>query len=126
MRFIPRLWRQGPANEPGDEESSTPDPRGIERFRAVIYQLNFKRALRLATRIRNDEMGVAPSRFRRGPQTLETSCEFVFPPLHGAFNVLLPIKFQDGVQWILKVPFNGTPDGWDAESATALESEVIQ
>ncbi|KAL8906896.1 MAG: hypothetical protein Q9207_001751 [Kuettlingeria erythrocarpa] len=123
MRFIPRLWRQGSANKLGDEESSTPAARGIERFRAVIYQLNFKRALRLATRIRNDEMGVAPSRFRRGPQTLQTSCEFVFPPLHGAFNVLLPIKFQDGVQWILKVPFNGTRDRWDAESATALESE---
>lgn len=106
--------------------SDVQDVHPLAKFMAIIYQLDFKEMRRLATRLRIQEEGVARTKLRRGLQRRKWSCKPVNPPLHGSFNVLFPIRFRDGTQWILKVPANGTPHQWDEQSASAMTSEVCQ
>jgi hypothetical protein len=47
------------------------------------------------------------------------------PILFGSYHALFPIRFQDGVRWILKVPMVGTRDHFDSSSAAALRSEAL-
>lgn len=61
---------------------------------------------------------------RRGRQGKIRSV-VVGSPIFGSFHVLFPLKFDDRVKWILKVPANGTPKFFDKVSARALRSEAM-
>jgi hypothetical protein len=47
------------------------------------------------------------------------------PILFGSYHAIFPIKFQDEVRWILKVPAVGTRHHFDSSSAAALRSEAL-
>ncbi|KAH8691003.1 kinase-like domain-containing protein [Phaeosphaeriaceae sp. PMI808] len=47
------------------------------------------------------------------------------PLIFGSYHAIFPIKFQDEVRWILKVPAVGTRDHFDSSSAAALRSEAL-
>ena len=51
-------------------------------------------------------------------------CNVVIPPYHGSYNLEFKVLFQDGVEWLLKVPANGYSDAFDFLAANALESEA--
>ncbi|KAL2008156.1 hypothetical protein VTN00DRAFT_8138 [Thermoascus crustaceus] len=46
-------------------------------------------------------------------------------PLFGSYHVLFPVRFSNGVRWLLKVPSNGTRDRFDESAARALRSEAL-
>ncbi|EFW14640.1 hypothetical protein D8B26_007012 [Coccidioides posadasii str. Silveira] len=45
--------------------------------------------------------------------------------LFGSYHALFPIRFQDGLRWILKIPACGTPEQFTASAASALQSEAL-
>ncbi|KAI4114291.1 MAG: hypothetical protein LQ345_004909 [Seirophora villosa] len=90
-----------------------------------MEQVDLKQASRLAARIRTQNAKLSGTGTVRRLQMLRFSCKVVMSPLYGSFNILLPIRFRDRVQWLLKLPGNGTYDQWDEQSARALTSEVM-
>ncbi|KAL9029920.1 MAG: hypothetical protein Q9196_001893 [Gyalolechia fulgens] len=98
---------------------------GIDKFQSVVEQVNFTEATRLATRLRIQEAKNSRPTTLGRLQTLRLSCKVVLTPLYGSHNILFPIRFRDGVQWLLKLPFNGSHNRWDQQSAAALTSEVL-
>ncbi|KAE8149471.1 kinase-like domain-containing protein [Aspergillus avenaceus] len=46
-------------------------------------------------------------------------------PISGSYHVLYPVKFNDGVSWLLKVPANGTRNRFQDSDARALRSEAL-
>ncbi|KAL8959575.1 MAG: hypothetical protein Q9193_003588 [Seirophora villosa] len=90
-----------------------------------MEQVDLKQASRLAARIRTQNAGFSGTGTVRRLQMLRFSCKVVMSPLYGSFNILLPIRFRDRVQWLLKLPGNGIYDQWDEQSARALTSEVM-
>ncbi len=100
----------------------------MHKFKAVLAQAKIKRAARLATRIRSQGTKYAhsDSGALRRLHRLRFSCKVMLTAAHhGSYNVLFTIRFLDGVQWLLKIPANGTFDTWDEDSAQALTSEVL-
>lgn len=49
----------------------------------------------------------------------------VEPLVFGSYHALFPIRFQDGLRWILKIPACGTQEEFNASAAAALRSEVF-
>ncbi|KAM5454938.1 hypothetical protein McanCB56680_003614 [Microsporum canis] len=47
------------------------------------------------------------------------------PPLFGSYHALFPIRFQDGLRWILKIPACGTSEHFNASASSALQSEAL-
>ncbi|KAL8777740.1 MAG: hypothetical protein Q9213_007732 [Squamulea squamosa] len=94
------------------------------KFEGVLAHVNLKQAPKMAARIRIREKGLERSPKIISFLYLHLSCKIVTPALRGSYNILFPIKFRDGAQWLLKVPANGY-DGWDEQSARALLSEVL-
>ncbi|KAL8735027.1 MAG: hypothetical protein Q9166_001152 [cf. Caloplaca sp. 2 TL-2023] len=96
----------------------------MNRFAGVLAKLDSKRIPRLATQVRSRERTKFRSSVVRTLRSLRLSCKVLSPPLSGSYNILFPIQFRDGVQWLLKIPTNGGA-GWDEQSARALTSEVL-
>lgn len=46
-------------------------------------------------------------------------------PLFGSYHALFPIRFHDGLQWILKIPACGTPEHFNESASAALRSETL-
>ncbi|KAI4086403.1 MAG: hypothetical protein LQ344_007573 [Seirophora lacunosa] len=136
-RSLPKTSRKigVPPADPGDESlhacSDHTDTQTIRttssysRFQGVMEQVDLKQASRLAARIRTQNAKLSGTGTVRRLQMLRFSCKVVMSPLYGSFNILLPIRFRDRVQWLLKLPSNGTYDQWDEQSARALTSEVM-
>lgn len=44
--------------------------------------------------------------------------------IYGSYHAILPLTFDDGAQWAIKIPVNGTEEGWNDMSSSALTSEA--
>ncbi|KAL8649349.1 MAG: hypothetical protein Q9210_004458 [Variospora velana] len=97
----------------------------LHTFKAAIVQAEIKKAAQLATCIRTQDAKLAESRALRHLQKLRFSSKVIMSPLHGSYNILFPIQFRDRVQWLLKIPANGSNDQWDEASAEAHTSEAM-
>ncbi|KAL8898807.1 MAG: hypothetical protein Q9207_006520 [Kuettlingeria erythrocarpa] len=125
---VPKVQRSYASSNTNAETQGAGASDEMHKFKAVLAQAKIKRAARLATRIRwqgtkhaQSDPG-APRRLHR----LRFSCKVMLAAAHhGSYNVLFTIRFLDGVQWLLKIPANGTFDAWDEDSAEALTSEVL-
>lgn len=95
-------------------------------FDEVLAHINLEAVPQLATETRMRMQGAKTLRsaiiqvFRN----VDLSCEIESQYMAGSFNILIPINFRDGVQWLLKVPANGGPR-WNEQSSRALASEVF-
>ena len=58
-------------------------------------------------------------------QTDNFECELGESVMYGSYNILFPIIFKDGVQWLFKVPATGHPGAWNSSAARALRSEAL-
>ncbi|KAF3000955.1 hypothetical protein E8E13_009115 [Curvularia kusanoi] len=47
------------------------------------------------------------------------------PIIFGSYHAVFPVKFEDGVRWVLKVSAVGTRDQFGSSSAAALKSEAL-
>ncbi|KAL8770459.1 MAG: hypothetical protein Q9209_003885 [Squamulea sp. 1 TL-2023] len=99
-------------------------PHGSNRFADVLNQVEVKSITKLATQVRIRKIKSMRSSTFTFLRPLRLSCKVLSPPLSGSYNILFPIRFKDGLEWLLKVPANGC-DGWDEQSARALTSEVL-
>ena len=106
-----------------DHSCECPDLEGA-KFADVLAQINFKQIPRLATQLRHGEKPVTRSQAFRSRLHIHPWCKVVAPAMQGSYNILFPIHFRDGVQWLLKIPANGG-NRWDEQSARALISEVM-
>ncbi|KAL8829409.1 MAG: hypothetical protein Q9170_006184 [Blastenia crenularia] len=95
-----------------------------DKFSAVLKQIDFQRIPQLATDARMQGAKISRSSVRRRFQNLRLSCKLGSSSLYGSYHVLLPIRFRDGVQWLLKIPANACDDQWDEQAARGLTSEV--
>lgn len=82
-----------------------------------ILNLNFLPTLSALTRKASADF-VEDSKFPIEPVVVE-------PPLFGSYHALFPIRFQDGLRWILKIPACGIPEQFTASAAAALRSEAL-
>ncbi|KAI0992956.1 hypothetical protein K3495_g15228 [Podosphaera aphanis] len=46
-------------------------------------------------------------------------------PIFGGFHALFPIRFADGVKWLLKIPLIGVETQFDESASAALTSEAL-
>lgn len=97
-------------------------------FGAVMANINLDHLASMASTIR--------SRLESTPEGAETKdskitlpnfilCTVSSTPLFGAYHILFPLEFADGVRWILKVPATGYPGGFDSMAVRALNSEAM-
>lgn len=49
----------------------------------------------------------------------------VGPPIFGSYHLLYPVKFNDGVRWLLKVPADATRGKFTESNATTLRSHAL-
>lgn len=108
-----------------DTTPSLPSNCRDTTFDDVLAHINLKAVLQLATDTRTR---------MKGRKTLRSTiiksfrniniCKIESQYMAGSFNIVIPIKFRDGVQWLLRVPANGG-SRWDEQSSRALASEVF-
>ena len=97
----------------------------MEQFSAVLDQLkhenmaSFISSIRFSNETLDNEdspsLTIAPSH----------GCRVLPKPLYGSYNLAYRIVFEDGAQWILKVPVNGHHACFDRSAAEALTSEAL-
>ena len=107
------------------DDLSSQESREMERFAGVLAQLN------------HENMAPFVSSIRFNNETLDNEdspplktvpchgCRVLPKPLYGSYNLAYRIVFEDGVQWILKVPANGHHACFDRLAAEALTSEAL-
>ena len=83
----------------------------LPRFKAVLSQL------------RVDLIPDFASTIRLLHSSVSVPCKLVGGPLHGSFNIAYRIGFEDGNQWLLKVPHDGYRGGWTDVAAKGLRTE---
>ena len=101
-----------------DDEFQAPNP--LDRFTSVLANIDTRVIQEYASCIRRARM---PSQqYEVTPWTF--ACTTDREPLHGSSNVLIPLSFGDGVQWLFKVPSAGYDTYWNDMASRALTSEV--
>ena len=104
------------AQEPNDSEH--PDP--LEKFASVRANIDLTIIQEYASCVRRSR--ASPKEYNVTPWVFE--CMTSRSPLHGSYNILFPLIFSDGVQWLFKVPSRGYSGCWDDMAARALTSEA--
>jgi hypothetical protein len=76
--------------------------------------------------IRVDNIASFASSIRSTLEVLASSVECVLlrPPFYGSHHILFPIQFQDGQEWLLKVPASGYGGRFEYTGARSLASEA--
>ena len=99
-----------------------------QQFSAVLAQLNVDNIVLLAASVRQD------METRHNPENTDPlvsvdspaiGCKVFSDPLRGSYNLAYRVLFDDGVEWILKVPANGSRARFDSLAAEALASEAL-
>ena len=101
-----------------------------EQFGAVLAQLKVDNIAPLALSVRQYiYMGARDSREQRDPSRLTEGpvigCKVDSEPLRGSYNLAYRVSFDDGVEWILKVPANGSHARFDQLAADSMTSEAF-
>ncbi|KAH7000431.1 hypothetical protein EDB80DRAFT_866450 [Ilyonectria destructans] len=96
-----------------DGYSTDEDDDPLAVFADVLASVNLELLPQFAAKVRQSlEPGT------------EHKCSMIGAPMHGSFNILFPLDFDDGVRWLLKVPARGVKGKWDEMAASALTTEA--
>ena len=104
---------------------SRKEDQEMRRFAAVLAQLKHEKMAHLVSSIRQGNENLEneySSSFIRAPAT---GCKVIPKPLYGSYHLAYRVLFEDGVEWILKVPANGHHACFDSLAAEALTSEAL-
>lgn len=88
------------------------DDEGLRQFEEVLETLDVTSLEQLALQLRQSEL------HKSGSKVVVSSCEADPYPLHGTYNVVFVLTFDDGVEWIARVPGYGA-------SPSALQIEKM-
>ena len=99
-----------------------------QQFGAVLAQINVDNIVLLAASVRQDMQARHISEDTDQPVSVDNpaiGCKVFSEPLRGSYNLAYRVRFDDGLDWILKVPANGSRARWDSLAADALTSEAL-
>ncbi|KAI9748202.1 MAG: hypothetical protein M4579_007287, partial [Chaenotheca gracillima] len=105
-----------PPSNPGDEDDD------MSLFAPVLARLRLDRLPALASSVRRSLDSAVCEKPLTDDSTI--SCSLQAPPLYGSYNVLFPLRFEDGLRWVLKVPATAHPGRWDEQAARSLKAEA--
>ncbi|KAL6399268.1 RpsD [Ilyonectria robusta] len=100
--------------EESDGYSTDEDDDPLAAFEEVLASVNLEFLPHFASIVRQT---IEPG--------AEHKCSMIGEPMHGSFNILFPLDFDDGVRWLLRVPARGVKGKWDEMAASALTTEVL-
>ena len=107
------------------EGISSQERKEMRQFDAVLAQLKQENMASLVSSIRQGNETLeddSPSSPRIAPRY---RCAVRTKPLYGSYNLAYHVLFEDGVQWILKVPVSGHHACFNRMAAEALTSEAL-
>ena len=113
---------------PSARRESNQENEFIVQFGAVLAQLKFDNIASLALSVRQNMRAgdsiehIDPSQPTEAPVI---GCKVNVDPLCGSYNLAFRVLFDDGVEWILKVPANGSHDRFDQLASDSMTSEVF-
>lgn len=97
-------------------------------FKPVIAAIKFEAIPHFASAIRqkrDQQAATFPSPAAQTPNIGHIQCTISSQPLFGSYNVLYPIAFADGLQWLIKIPAKGYHGRWTNADARATASEAL-
>ena len=97
----------------------------LPQFAAVLAQLKHHNIAPLASTIRQSIETIYDESSISNNVAPWHGCSVSNELLNGSFNLAYPILFEDGVEWILKIPANGHHDCFDHSAAEALRTEAL-
>ena len=97
----------------------------MPQFAAVLAQVNYHNMAPLASDIRQRTETVYHETFSATNIAPWHGCSVSPEPLNGSYNLAYLVKFEDGAQWIFKIPANGYHACFDRLAEEALTSEAL-
>lgn len=107
-----------------DDTSPMEDP-AMHRFAAVLAQLKHENVASLVSSIRQADMSLHHEMSSQSTVNTVIGCKVLPKPLYGSYHLAYRVSFDDGMEWILKVPANGHHACFDRLAAEALTSEAL-
>lgn len=113
---------------PSARRRSNQEKEFIAQFGAVLDQLKVDNIASLALSVRQ-KMRARDNIEQTDPFPVTEApligCKVNSEPLCGSYNLAYRVLFDDGVEWILKVPANGSHDRFDQLAADSMTSEAF-
>ena len=97
----------------------------MRQFAAVLAQLKQENMASLVSYIRQGNENLKTESSSSPNVVPVIGCNVSPKPLYGSFNLAYRVLFDDGLEWILKVPANGHYGCFDHLAAEALKSEAL-
>ena len=100
----------------------------IQQFSAVLAQINVDNIVLLAASVRQDMQARHIPEDADLPVSADNpaiGCKVFSEPLRGSYNLAYRVLFDDGLEWILKIPANGSRARFNSLAADALTSEAL-
>jgi len=97
-------------------------------FRKVLKQLKFDGIRSVAASVRRAKQFNDNTSNQAHSSTSTTppiDCKVEKEPRWGSYNLVYHIRFEDGIQWMLKIPANGHQGAWDTLASESLTSEAL-
>ena len=104
--------------EENDDEHEDEDDDEYAEFRQVADEMNINSLSKFATSLRRLEVS------HEVDHKAKLGCTIDLEPMFGSFNMLFAVIFDDGVQWLFKVPAEGCAGRWTTSAAQGLRSEA--
>ena len=101
------------------EKPSVPESEDTREKLELIRRIDNFGALRMATRTRR-----ALHQTTNPDDADDIECEAV-ESFSGSYNIAYKLEFDDGLVWMMRVPFHGTPHNWTEADAAAMKTEVM-
>ena len=101
------------------------EEQDIRRFDAICAQLKYERIAPFVSSIRqhNEFLKKKTSASASIPPLFD--CKVLPNPSCGSYNIAYHVVFEDGVEWILKIPVSGHHACFDGLAADSLTSEAL-
>ena len=96
----------------------------MPQFAAVLALLNYYKMAPLASRIRQTIETMYDEKLSHANLAPWHGCSVSPEPLNGSYNLVYLVTYEDGAQWIFKIPANGYHACFDHVAAEALKSEA--
>ena len=97
----------------------------MPQFAAVLAQLRYDKMASLASDIRQRIETIHEDKLSSTKVAPWHVCKISPEPLNGSYNLAYPVLFEDGLQWLFKIPANGHHACFDGMAAEALTSEAL-
>ena len=108
-----------------NSNSSSQRDSDMLRFAAVLAQVKHENMACLASSVRQGSESLQDKGAPPSTSPPSTTCKVLPKPLYGSYHLAYRILFEDGVQWILKIPVYGHYASFDRLASEALTSEAL-